>query len=293
MIPMSNENKEEFTVEAFENVESCIDFCSTCEKYHSKPIIVLPYREGYLNPKLRDIDAEVLLTSEGEDLQRALMIKYVLAKQEGWKTLEPIPMTPEVHEDIIGFYMLKIVYGADVIVSHRPITLFSDAHKWIASFNLIGETLLNEQCANFLYKKLQNDGFLKGKHFDIIACAEAKAMAMVQLISRMYDETRHVVLRKSVKNYMPQHPVGPLIEEFESITTKGKQQLVLDPNDLPYVRGRKILLIDDVVATGGTIRAAIRLFEKAGGEVVRVETVLLKGKHPEVKNFGYLKKSVL
>ncbi len=68
---------------------------------------------------------------------------------------------------------------------------------------------------------------------------------------------------------------------------------MIDPNDISYVEDKRVLLVDDVVVTGGTIRAAFRLIEKASGEVVRVETVMLKGKYPNVKNFDYLRKALL
>jgi adenine/guanine phosphoribosyltransferase-like PRPP-binding protein len=59
------------------------------------------------------------------------------------------------------------------------------------------------------------------------------------------------------------------------------------------IANRRVLFVDDVVATGGTIKAAVRLIEKASGSVVRIETVLLKGRHPGLEHFNYLKKALL
>lgn len=47
------------------------------------------------------------------------------------------------------------------------------------------------------------------------------------------------------------------------------------PPDL--VDGRRILLIDDVLATGGTLRAASELIARAGGQVVALAVVLELG----------------
>ena len=77
-------------------------------------------------------------------------------------------------------------------------------------------------------------------------------------------------------------PRAPLVEDAESITTAGSQSLVLDPLDWPLLEGRRVLLIDDVIATGGTVRAAHRLLERAGATVAATAAVLLKGPAPEV-----------
>ena len=79
---------------------------------------------------------------------------------------------------------------------------------------------------------------------------------------------------------MPRAPRGPLVEEASSITTAGAQSLVLDPLDWALIEGRRVLLVDDVIATGGTVRAAHRLLEKAGATVAATAAILLKGPEP-------------
>jgi adenine/guanine phosphoribosyltransferase-like PRPP-binding protein len=92
---------------------------------------------------------------------------------------------------------------------------------------------------------------------------------------------------------MPRSPRPPLVEEVTSITTAGAQSLVLDPLDVTLVEGRRVLLVDDVVATGGTVRAACRLLERAGVTVAATATVLLKGPEPEVPRLVVLARPLL
>jgi adenine phosphoribosyltransferase len=68
---------------------------------------------------------------------------------------------------------------------------------------------------------------------------------------------------------------------------------VLDPNDLPLLEGRRVLLVDDVIATGGTARAACALLERAGTTVAAVATILLKGPEPDVPRLVVLARPLL
>ena len=70
---------------------------------------------------------------------------------------------------------------------------------------------------------------------------------------------------------------NPIIVEDRSITTKGKQILVLQDEDIALVRGRKVLLVDDVISTGGSIKALEELIEKAGGTVIGRMAILAEG----------------
>jgi adenine phosphoribosyltransferase len=108
-----------------------------------------------------------------------------------------------------------------------------------------------------------------------------------------FGQDRYVVLRKGVKNYMPRRPREPLVEQAVSITTAGSQSLVLDPIDWPLLEDRRVLLLDDVIATGGTVRAACRLLERAGAQVTAAAAVLLKGPAPDVPRLVTLARPLL
>src|SRR5205823_712549 len=129
--------------------------------------------------------------------------------------------------------------------------------------------------------------------FDVIVCSESKAVGMAQVVVECFGQDRYVVLRKGVKNYMPRRPRAPLLEDVVSITTPGAQSLVLDPLDWPLLEGRRVLLLDDVIATGGTVMAACRLLERAGARVAATAAVLLKGPAPAVPRLVILARPLL
>lgn len=90
--------------------------------------------------------------------------------------------------------------------------------------------------------------------------AETKGIPLAHALARLLGEKRFVVARKSVKGYM-EHP---LIERDRSITTAGEQILVLQDEDAALLRGKRVLLVDDVISTGGSMRAMEALARRAG-----------------------------
>jgi malate dehydrogenase (oxaloacetate-decarboxylating)(NADP+) len=140
---------------------------------------------------------------------------------------------------------------------------------------------------------LVDEGIAPDEVFDVVVCSESKAVGMVQVVVECFGQDRYVVLRKGLKNYMPRRPRAPLVEEATSITTAGSQALVLDPLDWPLLEGRRVLLVDDVIATGGTARAACRLLERAGARVTATATVLLKGPEPDLPRLVVLARPLL
>ena len=192
---------------------------------------------------------------------------------------------------MVGWYELRIAPRA--LTTDRPITRLHGARQYIASFNLLGQGRLNQRCGELLYERLSDEGIAPDASFDTVVCSESKAVGMVQVLVESFGLDRYVVLRKGLKNYMPRAPRPPLVEEATSITTAGAQALVLDPLDLALVEGRRVLLVDDVVATGGTVRAACRLLERAGASVAATATILLKGPEPEVPRLVVLARPLL
>lgn len=85
--------------------------------------------------------------------------------------------------------------------------------------------------------------------------------------------TDYLVARKSVKPYMD----APIVEDVQSITTPGEQELVLDGRDIEKIRGKRVALIDDVVSTMGTMRGLFRLATRCSARVTYIATVFLEG----------------
>lgn len=137
----------------------------------------------------------------------------------------------------------------------------------IASFILLGDVELTEYAANELAKKLED------VDFDYIVTMESKGITLAHVLSRVTGHKRYVVLRKSVKNYMQ----NVIMTTVNSITTKGEQRLVLNGADADLIRGKKVILADDVISTGESLAAAEVLVEKVGATVCKKIAVLAEG----------------
>ena len=243
--------------------------------------------------RLRQAQIECLTTLEDGDLAAARWLASTLAEAEGWERAEPRPEAggATAPGDVIGWCELRI--GSGALTTDRPITQLHGSRRYIASFNLLGQGRLNQACGDLLYRRLIDEGIALDEVFDVLVCSESKAVGMVQVVAECFGQDRYVVLRKAVKNYMPRRPREPLVEEATSVTTAGAQSLVLDPLDWPLLEGRRVLLVDDVIATGGTARAACRLLERAGARVTAAATVLLKGPEPDLPRLVVLARPLL
>lgn len=241
---------------------------------------------------LRDAGIECLTTLEGGRPADAAWLARELAESQGWRLADGADgATGPAPGDVVGWYELRIAPHA--LTTDRPLTRLHGARHYIASFNLLGQGRLNQRCGELLYERLADEGIAPEAAFDTVVCSESKAVGMVQVLVESFGLDRYVVLRKGLKNYMPRSPRPPLVEEATSITTAGAQSLVLDPLDVALVDGRRVLLVDDVIATGGTVRAACRLLERAGATVAATATVLLKGPEPEVPRLVVLARPLL
>lgn len=242
---------------------------------------------------LRRADIECLTTLDGGDRAAAQWLAHELAETEGWEVAGPRSTPAGVSQpgDVVGWFELRI--GSGALTTDRPITQLHGSRRYIASFNLLGQGRLNQACGELLYRRLVDEGIAAAEVFDVVVCSESKAVGMAQVVVECFGQDRYVVLRKGLKNYMPRRPREPLVEDAASITTAGSQSLVLDPLDWPLLEGRRVLLIDDVIATGGTARAACRLLERAGSRVTATASVLLKGPEPELPRLVVLARPLL
>ena len=111
-------------------------------------------------------------------------------------------------------------------------------HMDIAAFIMLGDAELTVAAAAELLKKCPD--------FDILLTAEAKGIPLAHEMSRQSGKP-YVCARKGVKLYMP----DPVVVEDQSITTAGKQKLVIDRKELDKMSGKRVLVVDDVISTGG------------------------------------------
>lgn len=169
------------------------------------------------------------------------------------------------------FYEMNIV-GC---IRRLPIIRISDDLD-IASFVLLGDAELVVKAAAELVKKIPET--------DYLITAEAKGIPLVQEMARIMNMKRYFVARKSVKPYM----LDPFVTEVYSITTQKKQILCLDKEESDMIKGKRILIVDDVISTGESLKAMEALVEKAGGKIVGKAAILAEGDAAKRKDIIYL-----
>lgn len=147
----------------------------------------------------------------------------------------------------------------------------------IAAFIMFSDVELTVECAKELLKKVPE--------FDIIVTAESKGIPLGYEMSRQSGK-KYIVARKSVKLYM----TNPVAVEVKSITTDKKQILYLSENDMNELKGKRVLIADDVISTGESLNSLIALVEKAGGNIVCKSAVLAEGDAADRKDIVFLEK---
>jgi len=135
----------------------------------------------------------------------------------------------------------------------------------IGAFVMFGDVELTVHCAAELLKI--------APEYDYIVAPEAKAIPLAYEMARQSGENRYFIARKKAKAYMQ----GVFEVEVQSITTAGSQTLVMDQADADAICGKRVIIVDDVISTGESLRAMEVLCEKAGAEVVGKMAVLAEG----------------
>ena len=152
--------------------------------------------------------------------------------------------------------------------------LMRDGGLCLYALNLMGKGRLNRSFGRALAQKLK----AYAGRFDVIVAVEAKSLALVQELAQFLGADEYVVLRKSHKLYMGKNA---LKVDSGSVTTPGQQALWLDEYDIPLLKGKRILFVDDVISTGKTKTAADELFTMVQAAVTVVACVATEGKAME------------
>ena len=150
------------------------------------------------------------------------------------------------------------------LMRELPIVQVTD-NMCIASFVLLGDSQLVIKAAAALKPLLPE--------VDYLITAEAKGIPLVQELARLLEMDRYFVARKSIKPYM----VNPFVTEVYSITTQKKQILCLDEAEAQMISGKRLLIVDDVISTGESLKAMEALVKKAGGIVAGKAAILAEG----------------
>ena len=145
-----------------------------------------------------------------------------------------------------------------------PLCPLSD-DAMIAAFVIFGDVELTCACAAALVDKLPE--------FDYMVAPEAKAIPLVHEMARQSGRNEYILVRKGHKLYMK----NVLETQDRSITTIGDQKLYMDGDDAAKIKGKRVVILDDVISTGGSIKAVGNLVEQAGGIVVARMAILAEG----------------
>ena len=163
------------------------------------------------------------------------------------------------------------------LIRELPIVQVTD-NMAIASFVLLGDSQLVLKAAAELLPRLPE--------VDYLITAEAKGIPLVQELSRLLKMDRYFVARKSIKPYM----VHPFVTEVYSITTQKKQILCLDEVEAKLIEGKRVLIVDDVISTGESLKAMETLVKKAGGVVAGKAAILAEGDAAKRDDILFLEK---
>lgn len=134
----------------------------------------------------------------------------------------------------------------------------------IAAFIMFGDVELTEQVSAELLKKCPEH--------DIVVTAEAKGIPLCYEMARQGCR-QYIVARKSIKLYMDE----PISVFVKSITTENAQTLYLSKDKCDLMKGKRVLIVDDVISTGESLLALEELVQKAGGNIVGKAAVLAEG----------------
>lgn len=157
---------------------------------------------------------------------------------------------------------------------HLPLCEVSQ-HLDIAAFIMFGDVEITVACAKELLEKCPEH--------DVVITAEAKGIPLCYEMARQAD-VDYVIARKGIKVYMP----DPISVEVKSITTANVQKLYLGETEVELLRGKRVLIVDDVISTGESLKALELLVEKAGGNIVAKAAVLAEGEAAERNDIIYL-----
>lgn len=182
-------------------------------------------------------------------------------------------------QDRLKEFCIMPVYPIDIAGLHRelPICKVTD-DLYIGAFICFGDAELTVACARDMLAMLEADSY------DYLFTAEAKSIPLIHEMARQSGAKKYFIARKGPKAYMP----DPLHVEDKSITTAGVQKLYLGRDDADLIRGKRIVLMDDVISTGGSLHAMEELVKMAGGTVVDRIAVLAEGGAADRKDIKYL-----
>ena len=147
-----------------------------------------------------------------------------------------------------------------------PLCKVSD-DLYIGAFIIFGDAELTVACAKELLERIPADSY------DYMLTAEAKSIPLIHEMARQSGAKKYFIARKGSKVYMP----DPIHVSVRSITTLRQQDLFLGSDDCALIKGKRILIVDDVISTGESLHALEELVKEASGIVTGRAAILAEG----------------
>ena len=175
--------------------------------------------------------------------------------------------------------MKDLYYKMNIAGLDRRLPLCPISDKlMIGAFVIFGDPELTTACAKALLARCPEH--------DVLITAESKGIPLICEMARLNGNARYVLARKSPKLYMR----NVLSVVVRSITTDHEQTLCLDGGDAEYMKGRRVVIVDDVISTGESLRALETLVQRAGGEIVGRMAILAEGEAADRDDIIFLEK---
>lgn len=149
---------------------------------------------------------------------------------------------------------------------------------YIGAFVIFGDVELTVHTAKKLLER--------APEYDYMISAEAKGIPLIHEMARQSGQNKYFLARKAPKLYMS----GVFEVTVRSITTAKEQKLYLDTADAELMRGKRILIVDDVISTGESLSAVEKLVEQAGGIIAGRMAILAEGDAQQREDLIYLEK---
>ena len=136
---------------------------------------------------------------------------------------------------------------------------------YIAAFIMFGDVEITVNSARELLKK--------APAFDVLITAESKGIPLLHVMARQAGKNYYIVARKGPKLYMR----DVISTQVDSITTDHRQTLCIGGDEAEAMRGKRVLIVDDVISTGESLAALETLINQVGGNIVGRMAVLAEG----------------
>ncbi len=174
---------------------------------------------------------------------------------------------------------MKKFYTIDIAGMQRDLPLCPlNNSLYIGAFVMFGDVELTVHCARQLLKIAPD--------YDVLITAESKGIPLGYEMAKQRGDETYLLARKAPKLYMQNCQKV----EVQSITTEKRQELYIDQKDMDQMKGRRVLIVDDVISTGESLHALEKLVEAAGGNIVGKMAVLAEGDAAARKDILFLQK---